>query len=75
MQIVALTPRIKAITRVAYRLNVLVCTRRSALWLVIGRNQYGHHTVAAFSSLAYSGNIDFCRKFLEKIWGVGEWSL
>ena len=53
MQIVAFTATMNATTRVAYRLNVLVCTRRLALWLVMGRNQYGHHTVAAFSSLAY----------------------
>ena len=63
-----------AIISVAYRLNVLVCTRRSALLLVIGRNQYGHHTVAALSSLAYSEIINTWRK-VGKYGGRGEISL
>ena len=59
--IVPLTANTNASKQIAYLLNVEGCTRLFALAERIGVRLYGHHSVAAFSSVAYKFFIKFLK--------------
>ena len=60
-KIVPFTAITKARKQIAYFSNVARCTRLLALSERIGLRLYGHHSVAAFSSVAYKFFIKFLK--------------